>query len=300
MKRRQFISTGIKAGIVAGMVPVVSAGHQQQKPFDLVAVKGGEPGAMFDMAIRSLGGLSAFVMKGQTVLVKPNIGWDAPPERAANTNAGLVKKIVALCVQQGAKKVIVFDKTCNDWNKCYKNSGIQQAVTSAGGIMLPGNSEQNYKPVTIPGAVKLKGVKVHEAYISADVIINVPVLKHHSGTTLTIGMKNLMGVVWDRWFWHEHDLHRCIAEFVLYRKPTLNVVDAHRVIMRNGPRGVSVEDVTEMNSLIVSRDIVAADAAATKLFGKEPDEIGHIKIAHNLKLGSMLLDKLNIDRIKMG
>ena len=138
---------------------------------------------------------------------------------------------------------------------------------------------------------------VHELILSSDVFINVPVLKEHGSAGLTICMKNLMGAVWDRGFWHRNNLHQCIAEFPSFRKPDLNIVDAYFVMKRNGPRGVSKEDLIEMKSQIISSDIVAADAAAAKLFGINPDNISYIKIADQMKIGIKDLSKLSIKRI---
>ncbi len=269
-------------------------------PWDLVAVRGGEPDIMFDKAIESMGGMSQFVKKGQTVVIKPNIGWDSDPERAADTNPKLVSRIIRHCFDAGAKDVYAFDHTCDNWTKCYSNSGIEKAVKDAGGKIVGGNTENYYQNVNIAGAKILKNAKVHELLLSSDVFINVPVLKHHSSSKLTISMKNLMGVVWDREFWHRNNLHECIAEFPLWKKPTLNVVDAYNVMLRNGPRGVSVSDISPMKSLILSTDIVAADAAATKFFGLEPSTINYIRIANDLKIGNMNLDQLKINRIKVG
>ncbi|HEX3008315.1 MAG TPA: DUF362 domain-containing protein [Bacteroidales bacterium] len=268
-------------------------------PFDMVAARGGEAEVMFEKAIASLGGMKAFVKKNQTVVVKPNIGWDVTPEKAANTNPNLVAKIVQHCLQAGAKEVFVFDNTCDNWQKCYTNSGIEKAVKDAGGKIVSGKSESYYQEVKVPKGVKLKNAKVHELILSSDVFINVPVLKSHGGATLSMSMKNLMGVVWDRGFWHKNDLHQCIADFATYRKPDLNIVDAYRVMKKNGPRGVSVEDVVTMKAQLIGKDIVAIDAAATKLFGLEPSSIGHIVNAEKLGLGTTNLDKLNINRIKV-
>ena len=121
--------------------------------------------------------------------------------------------------------------------------------------------------------------------MGADVFINVPILKHHSSSMVTVGMKNLMGVVWDREYWHRNDLHQCIADFASYRRPELTVVDAYNVMKQNGPRGVSASDVVPMKSQIVSTDFVAADAAAAKLFGAEPDDIRYIQLAAQMNLG---------------
>jgi uncharacterized protein (DUF362 family) len=112
-------------------------------------------------------------------------------------------------------------------------------------------------------------------------------------------MKNLMGIVWDRRFWHRNDLHQCIADFATWRKPDLNIIDAYRVMTRNGPRGVSEADIVIKKSLILSTDMVAADAAAAKIFGSEPSTIPYIKIAHEMGVGNMNLEELNIERIKV-
>lgn len=266
-------------------------------PYDMVAVKGGEPDVMFDKAIASLGGMQAFVKKGQSVVVKPNIGWDVSPERAGNTNPLLVKRIIEHCLMAGASVVYVFDNTCDKWDQCYEHSGIKKAVSDAGGKIVPGNQESYYQQVEIKKGKSLKTTKVHELIMESDVFINVPVLKHHSSASLTIAMKNLMGVVWDRMYWHRNDLHQCIADYPTFRCPDLNVVDAYRVLLRNGPRGVSVGDVSLQKQLLVSTDIVAIDAAATKIFGKEPADIPYIGYAETHGVGRSDLGSLNINRI---
>jgi uncharacterized protein (DUF362 family) len=309
MDRREFFKKSILTGIATGAAMTfgdfskIFAGKLPPEmptgPYDLVAVKGGEPAQMFDKAIESLGGMKAFVKKGQTVVVKPNIGWDTTPARAANTNPELVKRIIEQCFNAGAKSVHVFDNTCDNWNKCYENSGIQKAVGDAGGKLVPGNIESNYKEVDVKSGKKLKNAKVHELIVNSDVFINVPVLKVHSSSQITACMKNHMGIVWDRRFWHRNDLHQCIADFAAYRKPNLNVVDAYRVMTKNGPRGVSDDDVVLMKSLILSKDIVAADAAAAKMLGLEPSSIPYIQLAHEAGLGAIDLSKLSINRIKI-
>jgi uncharacterized protein (DUF362 family) len=265
--------------------------------YDLVAIKGGEPDVMFDKAIESLGGMKSFVRKGQKVVVKPNIGWDVPPEQAGNTNPVLVKRIVQHCYEAGAKEVYVFDNTCDDWKRCYSNSGIERAVKDAGGKVVSGDSERYFQQVEVKQGKKLKNTKVHELILDSDVFINVPILKNHTSTDLSISMKNLMGNVWDRGYWHRNDLNQCIADFTSFKKPDLNIVDAYYVLKRNGPRGVSKGDVVLMKSQIISADIVAADSAAAKIFGIEPEKISHIKLAAEMNLGTMDLSKLNINRI---
>ncbi len=307
MDRRQFIHKGIGAGILAGTSLVWGKkkpwpdrpGTDTPSAFDLTAVKGGEPDVMFDKAIESFGGMKRFVSKGQTVTIKPNIGWDVPPERAGNTNPKLVKRIIEHCYDAGAKEVFVFDHTCDNWNRTYKNSGIEQSAKDAGAKVVSGATEGYYQDVSIPNGKSLTKAKIHELLLSSNVLINVPVLKVHDGARATIAMKNFMGVVWDRGYWHRNDLQQCIADFATYCKPALNVVDAYNVMKSKGPRGTSVDDVIAMKSLLVSRDIVAVDAASAKMLGFEPSDIGHIKLASEMKVGSMDLSSLSINRIKL-
>ncbi|OFY58445.1 MAG: tat (twin-arginine translocation) pathway signal sequence [Bacteroidetes bacterium RBG_13_46_8] len=307
MKRRDFLRKAVSLGALSGAAMTLGNyrglfAHETNNyalPYDMVAIKGGEPDVMFDKAIASLGGMKQFIKPNQTVVLKPNIGWDTPPERAANTNPVLVGRIVEHCKMAGAKAVYVFDNTCNEWTRCYKNSGIEDAVKKAGGIMVPGNSESYYHPVTIRNGKILKNAKVHEKILESDVFINIPILKTHDGAKLTISMKNLMGVVWDRSYWHANDLQQCIADFATFKKPALNIVDAYRVMKRNGPRGVSVADVISLKYQIISTDMVAADAAATKLLSLQPVQVKHIGLAEALGVGTANLDKLNIHRISL-
>lgn len=302
MDRRTFVKHTLGATVLAG----ASAGRLSRLfagvpplPYDLVAVKGGEPDVMFDAAIRELGGIGAFVHRGQKVVIKPNIGWDVEPERAGNTNPKLIARIVRCCLDAGAKEVYVFDHTCDDWRRTYRTSGIESAAKDAGAKVAPGHTEGYYHTVSVAGGKVLKEAAVHELILESDVFINVPVLKHHSSTQITVGMKNQMGSVWDRGYWHKNDLHQCIADFAGYRKPDLTVVDAYLTLKQNGPRGVSVDDVVTMKTQIVTTDVVAADTAAAKLFGINPDDIGHIRIAAAQKVGRKDLEHLNIKRITL-
>jgi len=306
MRRREFFRKSVGAGIAAGAAFSLGgynklwASSASPAKYDMVAVMGGEPDAMFDLGIQELGGLGNFIQKGQKVLVKPNIGWDVVPDLAANTNPGLVKRIVEHCFRAGAKEVYVFDHTCDNWINTYRNSGIERAAKTAGAKVVPGNTENYYQEIEIPTAVKLKKAKVHELVLETDVFINVPVLKDHNSTRMTACLKNMMGVVWDRGYWHSNDLHQCIADYALFeKKPVLNIVDCYNVMVKHGPQGVSKEDVVQMKSQIITSDWVAGDTAAARMLNIDPQRIDYIPIAHKMGLGTMNLDSLNIRRIKM-
>ncbi len=306
MRRREFFIKSVGAGVAAGAAFSLGGYNKlwgtpaPADAWDMVAVLGGEPDAMFDKGISALGGITNFVKKGQTVVIKPNIGWDRAPEMAANTNPLLIKRIVEHCVKAGADKVYVFDHTCHNWVKSYKNSGIEKAAKDAGAKIVPADTENYYHEVTIPGATVLKTAKVHELILESDVFINVPVLKHHSSTKMTATMKNLMGNVWDRGFWHSNNLHQCIADFATFeKKPTLNIIDCYRVMMRNGPQGVSVSDSANMKAQIISTDMLAADTAAASMMKMSPEQIDYIPLASKKGIGRMDIENLNIHKITM-
>lgn len=313
MKRRDFFKSAAMVGLASVFKPNAlnaavgnASGSKMavQSSPDMVAVMGGEPAVMLAHAFKELGGIGQYVKKGNKVVIKPNIGWDRLPELAANTNPELIGALVRMCKGAGASQVIVFDHTCHDWKKCYTNSGIEKAVTAAGGKMVPGNDEAYYREVDLPRGVNLKKAKIHQALIDCDVWFNVPVLKHHGGAKNSIAMKNLMGIVWDRGVYHRNDLHQCIADTATFHKaPALNIVDAYRIMKSNGPQGKSEADVVLLKSLIISHDYVAADTAAMKLFSQvEPTDIKDVRyigMAEKLRIGTQNLDKLNVKRIKL-
>ncbi|MCL2624935.1 MAG: DUF362 domain-containing protein [Planctomycetaceae bacterium] len=312
MKRKDFLKaitlagTAAGAGIWDGVNVFAQTNEAKNDDCELAVVMGGEPDVMFQKAIAAFGGMGKFVKSGQKVVIKPNIGWDRSPETAANTNPILVGEMVKQCRAAGAGEVLVFDRTVNAWQSSYKTSGIEDAVKDAGGVLVPSGDEADYREVDLPQGVTLKKTKIHKALLDCDVWFNVPVLKTHGGTKLTIALKNYMGIVWDRGIFHSSGLDQCIADCATYvKKPVLNVIDAYRAMKANGPRGVSEADAVLLKGLVVSPDIVAADTAAMTLFNQIPDAdkmdldiVRHIKLAEELGLGKTDLAALNVERIR--
>jgi uncharacterized protein (DUF362 family) len=302
VSRRQFIgTTAATAAAISWNNPIFAAPEADgDGPWDMVAVRNGDPVAMFEAGIAVLGGMKAFVSKGQKVVIKPNIAWDQPPEIPANTNPDLVAAIVRHCLKSGAAKVTVFDHTCHKWDRTYKTSGIAKAVEDAGGVMAPANLEDHYRKAELPKAKTLKSALIHKEMLDCDVFINVPVLKHHGGAKLSLCMKNLMGVVWDRRFFHKNGLDQCIADMCFApRKPDLNVIDAYRILRKNGPQARAMEDGELAQYQMLGTDMVALDAAAAKLFGMKPEELGYVRFAGEMGAGEADLTKVRIKRITL-
>lgn len=310
MDRREFLKFAALAGAASvvdfsGMAKLMASGQASvSSTTDMVAIMGGEPVPMLERMFQEYGGIGQFVKKGNKVVIKPNIGWDRAPEMAANTNPQLIGALVKICKDAGASQVQVFDHTCNEWSACYKNSGIRAAVEANGGTMVPGHEESYYVNVSLPQGVKLKSTKIHRSLQECDVWFNVPVLKHHGGAKMTCAMKNYLGIVWDRQFFHSNDLQQCIADVVTYpKKPALHIVDAYRILVQNGPQGKGVEDVVTTKSLMASKDPVAVDAAALALYNQAKpitlNDASHILKGEELKLGTTKLETLNIKRIRI-
>jgi len=262
----------------------------------VVVAEGTDHDRITRSAVNALGGMKRFVKPGNTVVVKPNMGWDRTPELAANTNPLVVAAIVDECLRAGAKKVKVFDRTCNDQRRCYKSSGIEAALKGMKGVEVKHPEEERFKKVSLGGKV-LKECELYDEALSADVFINVPVLKHHGLSRLTIGMKNIMGILGGkRGSIHKH-LDVALADINSVFKTHLTVVDATRILTAHGPQGGDIRDVKLLNKVLASTDIVAVDAVATTLFGLKPEDIAVTVEAHRRGLGEIRPERMKIVRI---
>lgn len=233
-------------------------------------------------AITGLGGMGRFVHRGDTVWIKPNIGWNRTPDLAANTHPDVVAELVRLCLDAGAKKVKVGDNPCNDARETYANSGIAPAALEAGAEIVY-LDERRFRDMTINGN-RLKEHPVYPDIVECDLVINVPVVKHHGATKVTLCMKNYMGVVDKRRVFHQ-DLTTTISDISQFMKPRLCVLDATRMLTANGPTSARIEDVKPMHIVSAGVDIVALDAFGAELLGHKPADIPTIQRGAEYGLG---------------
>ena len=298
MKRRELLrrlGLGV-AAVGLGQVALGQKTGRQQQPIVVVAEKD-KPAELVRKAIKALGGMGRFVKKGNRVLIKPNIAFARPPEGAANTNPEVVAELVQLCFEAGAREVIVLDYTLDPARITYEMSGIAKAAEAKGARMVY-VSPRDFVPIEVPKGKILSAydVRVLKQVLDADVFINVPIAKTHGSARLTLGMKNLMGVIQDRGSWHRSgDLHQCIADFVTAVKPHLTVIDAIRILASGGPKGPG--RVEQKDTIIASTDIVAADAYAATLFGLTPSDVPHIIKAAELEVGVADLKRVKIVKV---
>jgi uncharacterized protein (DUF362 family) len=255
---------------------------------EMAVIEGGEPAALVRRAIEELGGMRRFVARGDVVLVKPNVAWDRTPEQAANTNPDVVAEVVRLALAAGARKVLVTDGPVNEARRTFERSGIGRAGASAGAqVVLPGDAR--FREVDLGGAV-LRAWPVLSPFLEADKVINLPVAKHHSLTGATLGVKNWYGMLGGLRMRLHQRIDESLADLAAFLRPTLTVLDAYRVLMRNGPSGGSTEDVALRKTVIAGTDPIAVDAwAAREFFGLAGGELRYLELAAGRGLGELHL-----------
>nr|MBU1328095.1 DUF362 domain-containing protein [Candidatus Omnitrophota bacterium] len=259
---------------------------------DLIVAKGEDPYIMAVKAVETMGGMGKFVKKNSTVLIKPNIGWDSSPEQAANTNPYVVGALVDMCFEAGAKRVNIFDITCNNAKLCYKNSGIEK-IAKEKGANVYFVDDWNFVKAKFNYDSPMQNWPIYRDALECDTFINVPILKHHSLVGLTISMKNLMGVCGGNRGLMHSDIGIKLAHLTDFIKPDLTVIDAYRVLTRNGPSGGNLEDVSMKKTLIIGTDPILCDSYAAKLMEKDPLSVSYISQAVKLNLGNA--DIMNAD-----
>jgi uncharacterized protein (DUF362 family) len=290
--------------VTPGMEPAPSTTSGPSSVSDLVVARSSDSAdeqvdEIVRRALAGLGGIENFVPKGASVIVKPNICVAYHSyEYAATTNPWVVGALVKLCLEAGAKSVRVMDAPFGGTaERAYAVSGIEEQVKVAGGemVLMP---IFKYVATDIPEGVDLSRCDIFDDVLRADVLINVPIAKHHSLARLTLGMKNLMGVIRDRPAMH-HNLGQRLADLTSRVRPTLTVVDAVRILMANGPTGGNLDDVKQLNTVIASTDIVAADSYAATLFGMKPEDLDYVRAGAAMGLGRSDIRNLKIEEISV-
>jgi uncharacterized protein (DUF362 family) len=248
------------------------------------------PEQLVNRAVNALGGMKQFISRGDVVVVKPNIGWDRLPIHAANTNPDVVGAVVKMAFDAGAKKVVVADGSCNDPNRCFQRSGIWRKAYELGAeVVLP--AEHRYRTTRMKGEV-LDEWPIFTTLVDADKVINVPVAKHHNLAKYTAAMKNWYGVLGGRRNRLHQSIDVSIADLATFMRPSLVVVDATRVLVRNGPQGGNIDDTRVMGTVIATVDQVAADAYGCTLIGQHRDNVPYLKMGHERGLGTMYWENL--------
>ncbi|HYA13441.1 MAG TPA: DUF362 domain-containing protein [Syntrophales bacterium] len=298
MDRRDFLKTAIVSGVTF-VIPNIADTFldvlEAAEKADLIVAHGLSPASITKAAIDGLGGIKRFISNGDIVVVKPNIGWDRTPEYAATTNPEVVSTVVRLCYEAGAKQVKVFDRSVVDPRRCYIQSGIADASSAVGGI-VSFVDDRKFRDVKLPG-ISLKSWPLYKEIFEADKVINVPIAKVHNLSTLTLGMKNWMGMMGGLRGRIHQKIEGSLVDVAIAIKPTLIVLDAVRILTANGPQGGDLADVKQLNTVIAGTDQVAVDAFGATLFGLKGANIGYVVAGYKAGLGTMDLSKVKIKKI---
>lgn len=297
--RRQFLKGSLTCLAAHGLIHPVYNAHAASKREGKPHISVTEGSGPYDntvLAVQLLGGMSAFVTKGARVLIKPNIGWDRRVEQAANTNPSVVHALSEMCLEAGASKVLILDRTCNDARRCYRTSGMLDMVEgiSSPAVSLEYVNKNRFLKTDIPRGIAVRRWPLYEEALKADVLINVPVAKHHSVSGLTLGMKNLMGLMGGNRGMFHAGIGQKLADLTSVITPDLTVMDATRILVRNGPTGGRIEDVRVLDRIAASTDPVAIDAYGTTLFGMAPGKLSSVVAGFRMGLGEMNLAKVMI------
>ena len=299
MKRREFLRTTALGIAGTSLVTVFNSHVFAQDSFpDVVWVENGQPKNLLQTAFKEIGGIHRFISKGDIVVVKPNMSWDKSPEYAATTNPELLSELVKMCLNAGAKEVKVFDRTCNNPQRCYKNTQLEE-VASAAGANVTQIRKNRFKDKAIPNGEMIKEWPIYEDYLEADKVINLPIAKHHSLSRVTLGMKNLMGVMGGQRGSIHSGFSKKIVDIGSELMPTLTIIDAYRILTRSGPQGGSLDDVKLTKTLIMSPCMVTADCTALNLFDLNLEQVGHLDEAVRRGLNKYDLNNLQIRKLSL-
>ena len=303
MTRRESLHTLLKltgTAAAAGLWPSTARSASQQRRFLIEAVTKSEKASVAILTRKTLeaaGGINRFVSRGDVVVIKPNISWARPPKMAATTNPEVLQSVIELCQEAGAKKVRIADNTIEDANFCFSVTGAAAVSKKTGAELVKPNSSL-MREMNMQGD-RLDTWPVYLPLVEADKVINLPVAKDHILSSLTLGMKNWFGAIGGRRGSLHREIHPNIVDLVQFFKPTVTLIDATRIMTRNGPSGGSTSDVVIKNTLILSDDPVAADGKAALLLGREPRNIGHIKLAKKRGLGTYDFSELVQKKVRV-
>jgi uncharacterized protein (DUF362 family) len=310
VNRRQFLHTAAQVAAGSILLPCVDLLAEPALPDstrvarsfpDLVLAKGGARDAT-RKAIQALGGMGRFVEPGQVVVIKPNASFETPPDWGATTHPEVLSAVIEACFEAEARRVFVVDHTMRNSESCFKTTGTAEAVSAFPKAKLVSlDKRKAYLETPIPAGKALKKTEIPAVLRKADVFINVPTAKSHRSTGVSFGLKNLMGLVWDRHTFHnDMDIHQGIADLATVLQPDLTILDAMRILKTGGPSGPG--DMASFNGVVAGIDPVAVDAYGVGLSpwnGRtyRPGQVAYIRHAEKHGLGVSKLESLHIEEL---
>lgn len=296
MTRRDLL-VGAAAGLALGLPGLPHSADAAREP-DL-AVISGDPAAATRKALETLGGMSRFVQKGQRVVLKPNMSFASGPDRASNTHPGVVLTVAQMCLEAGAERVMVLDYPLQTAELCLRRAGVADACKELKNVYVQTITDRKFfREVKVPQGKVLDKVEIMKEVLDSQVLISIPVAKSHSTTGVSMGIKGLMGLIWDRGSFHgRYNINQALADLATVLRPQLTVLDATRALTTGGPGGPG--EVVRPNLVVAGIDPVAVDSYGVTVaswYGQQfkGRQVEHIMAAHQRGLGKIDLDQLKI------
>ncbi len=300
LTRREFIKIGAGAALVTLLPKSLLNADKTAAP--VIGVAEGDNSKLVKAAVDLVGGIDKFMKAGDVVCIKPNLSFASNIDCGATTNPAIVRQMVQLCLDAGASRIIVLDHTIHEATLCVERSRIEEAIIDKKVSLVTLQQERQYTDVDVPGGKELNRIQVAKAIQSADLLINMPTAKSHSATGVSLGLKSLMGLIWDRGYLHRVNLDRAIAELGTVIKPGLTVIDATRALTTGGPGGPGKTVV--LNKVVAGIDPVAVDSYTVGIAqwykkswtGKQ---VKSIRAAADLGLGEIDTANMRIKQVKV-
>ena len=292
--RRVFIKQGmlLAGGMLGGLALKPAVAGAAAKP-DIFVVQGTNYYDNTIKAVDGVGGIDQIVTRGSRVGLLVNLSF---MNIGAHVHPDMTVAIARMCFDAGAKEVVLIKSPA--WGYYRRARSDKQSKDVIKQLKSPSG---DYKKISIKGAVALTKASIMKDLLECDVFINTAIVKSHSATFITAGLKNMMGSAPFSTCLYFHKgkdqkhLAQCIADINLVRKPDLCVMDATEVLATGGPHGPGL--VKRPRKIFAGRDPVAIDTYSTRLLGIDPQRILMLDYAARHGLGKKDLNKVRIKEI---
>lgn len=260
---------------------------------------------MVKEALELSGGLDDIIHKGDKVVIKGNFFAPYPPP--VSVDRRVVKVLIEQVYDAGAGKVILCEAV-SIGTKMGRNSsteyimnelGITQVAEAAGAEVLCLEDDERIT-VRVPGAKSLDTMNYPRSLYDCDVLIDLPCLKMHGMTLVTLGIKNFQGVLDDeqKYYAHRDDLEQKLVDIFKIRKPDLTLIDGLIAMEGNGSGEAGTPRI--MNIILASRDVVAADAVGSACIGiTDPLDVTSTRIADYDGIGCGRLEDIEVAGVQI-
>lgn len=298
IKRRDFLKLGLASSAIALVSGTGELFAAEEKTANIWVLHGKNKSALMKKALEIIKENGGFGKNVKKMALKVNAAWARTPEEGANTHPELVDAFLK-AMKADSIEVVVPEHTCDNAQDAFMKSGVYKVVNDNGFKMIDlGSAKSGFVKTKLEKAKSMKEADIWGDFLNSDAVVNMPVAKSHGAATMTCALKNWMGAVQDRRFWHRNNLHQCIADAGTAIKPVWTIVDATRVMLTRGPKGPG--DLNVADQLIISQDQLAIDSYVAREFFKDSEsKIAYLDLAASMGIGVRNVDAMKITKIEV-